>query len=279
LKAKFFKHYLMAHRAGFVSIVGRPNVGKSTLMNALVGQKLSVTNPKAQTTRHRILGIWNDADNQIVFSDTPGLLDPGYKLQENMMSVVEVAMKDADILLYLTEVSEPFNGQFIEILAETGIPVVVVLNKVDLNGQTEIGDRLKEWATRLPKAAVLPVSALHRFNTEELLKLIVERLGEHPPYYDKEQVTDRPVRFFVSEIIREKILQHFKKEVPYAVEVLVKDYREEPKLDRIDTTIFVERESQKMILIGEKGKAIKRLGTDARRDIENFIGKKVYLDL
>jgi len=269
----------MVHKAGFVSIIGKPNVGKSTLMNALIGQKLSVTNPKAQTTRHRILGIWNDDNNQIVFSDTPGILDPAYKLQENMMTAVEAAMKDADVLLYLVETEEPFNETFIEVISKIKVPVVLLLNKVDLNQQPEIEKRLKKWTELLPNADVLPVSALHHFNTKELLQLIAGKLEEHPPFYDKDEITDRNVRFFVSEIVREKILHHFKKEIPYSVEVVVEEYDEEPRLDRIRTSIFVERETQKRILIGEGGRAIKRLGTDARRDIENFIKKKIYLDL
>ena len=269
----------MSHKAGFVSIIGKPNVGKSTLMNALIGEKLSITNPKAQTTRHRIMGIWNDVDHQIVFSDTPGLLDPAYKLQENMMSAVDAAMKDADILLYLVETEEPFNESLIEKLNLIEEQVVLVLNKVDLNEQLEIETKINEWKAKLPKAEILPVSALHHFNTKELLSLMTASLPEHPPYYDKEELTDRPVRFFISEIIREKVLKHYKKEIPYSVEVVVEEYKEEARMDRIRATIFVERESQKMIIIGQAGKAIKRLGTDARRDIENFISKKVYLDL
>lgn len=269
----------MSHKAGFVSIIGKPNVGKSTLMNALIGEKLSITNPKAQTTRHRILGIYNDDEHQIVFSDTPGLLDPAYKLQENMMTLVDSAMKDADLLLYLVEAEEPFNDEFIKELQAVKNPVVVVMNKVDLNQQEQIAERLSEWKERLPDAELLPTSALHKFNTRELLELVKNHLPEHPPYYDKEDLTDRPVRFFVAEMIRGAILKHFKKEVPYAVEVLVTNYKEETKLDRIDATIFVERETQKMIIIGQGGRAIKRVGTDARKSIENFIQKKIFLDL
>ncbi len=269
----------MTHKAGFVTIIGKPNVGKSTLMNALIGEKLSITNPKAQTTRHRVLGIWNDDEHQIVFSDTPGILDPAYQLQESMMSVVDSAMKDADLLLYLVETAEPFNQELIDELNKKDCPVLLVLNKVDLNQQEEIAQRVFEWNQQLPSAQVLPVSALHKFNTKELLELIKEKLPDHPPYYDKEDLTDRPVRFFVSEIIREAILKHFKKEIPYSVEVVVEEYKEEAKMDRIKATIFVERETQKMIIIGQGGRAIKRLGTDARKGIENFIQKKVFLDL
>lgn len=279
MPAKLKEQFIMSHKAGFVSIIGKPNVGKSTLMNALIGERLSITNPKAQTTRHRILGIYNDDEHQIVFSDTPGMLDPAYKLQENMMSLVDSAIKDADLLLYLVEAGEPFNKELIEELQTIKSSVVVVINKVDLNQQEQIAERLTEWKEQLPSARLLPTSALHKFNTRELLELVKSHLPEHPPYYDKDDLTDRPVRFFVAEMIRGAILKHFKKEVPYAVEVLVTDYKEEAKLDRIDATIFVERETQKMIIIGQGGRAIKRVGTDARKSIENFIQKKVFLDL
>ena len=269
----------MSHKAGFVSIIGKPNVGKSTLMNALIGERLSITNPKAQTTRHRILGIYNDDDHQIVFSDTPGILDPTYELQKNMMTVVDAAMKDADVLLYLVEPDEPFNETLIAQLQNVKKPVILVLNKVDLSDQEKVEQRIGDWSAILPSAEILPTSALHQFNTKELVAMMTQHLPVHPPYYEKDELTDRPVRFFVSEIIREKILKHYKKEIPYSVEVVVEDYTEEPKMDRITATIFVERESQKMIIIGQGGRAIKRMGTDARRDIENFIRKKVYLDL
>lgn len=269
----------MSHKAGFVTIIGKPNVGKSTLMNALIGEKLSITNPKAQTTRHRILGIYNDDEHQIVFSDTPGMLEPAYALQTNMMSVVDAAMKDADLLLYLVEPEEPINELLITQLRKAKYPVILVLNKVDLSDQEKIGERLNAWKEQLPKAMLLPTSAMHRFNTSELLNLIKDNLPEHPPYYSKEDLTDRPLRFFVAEMIRESILKHFKKEVPYSVEVVVEEYKEEDRIDRIKATIFVERESQKIIIIGQGGRAIKRLGTDARQSIENFIRKKCFLDL
>lgn len=269
----------MQHKAGFVSIVGKPNVGKSTLMNALIGDRLSSISPKAQTTRHRILGIWNDDHHQIGFSDTPGLLDPAYKLQSNMMSVVDQAMKDADALLYLVEPEEPFNEELIGRLEQLPYPIIVVVNKIDLSDQESLAPKLEAWKDRLPKATVIPVSALHSFNTQELLDVLRQHLPEHPPYFDKEELTDRPVRFFVTELIREKILMHYKKEIPYSVEVRIDEYHEESAMDRIKVTIFVERESQKVIVIGHRGKAIKRMGTDARRAIENFIGKKVYLDI
>lgn len=269
----------MSHKAGFVTIIGKPNVGKSTLMNSLIGEKLSITNPKAQTTRHRILGIWNDEDHQVVFSDTPGILDPAYKLQENMMAFVDSAIKDADLLLYLVEVEEPYNELLIEQIAKIKRPVILVLNKVDMNQQDQVAERIGEWKEKLSKAQILPVSALHGFNTKELLELMKEHLPEHPPYYDKDDLTDRNVRFFVSEIIREKILKHYKKEIPYSVEVVIEDYKEQKDMDRITATIFVERESQKIIIIGQGGRSIKRMGTEARRDIENFIQKKAFLDL
>ncbi len=249
------------------------------MMNALIGEKLSITNPKAQTTRHRILGIWNDENHQIVFSDTPGILDPAYKLQENMMTAVESSIKDADLILYLVEPEEPFNDELVEELAKINTPIILVLNKVDLSDQERVETRLNEWKDKLPEAELLPTSALHHFNTKELLEMMSKHLPEHPPYYDKDELTDRSVRFFVSEIIREKILKHYKKEIQYSVEVAVEDYTEEEKMDRIKAIIFVERESQKMIVIGHAGNAIKRVGTDARRHIENFINKKVYLDL
>ena len=269
----------MSHKAGFVSIIGKPNVGKSTLMNALIGEKLSITNPKAQTTRHRILGIWNDDNHQIVFSDTPGILDPAYKLQENMMTAVESSIKDSDAILYLVEPAEPFNETLIEQLAKVNRPIVLVINKVDLSNQEDIEKRIDLWKEKLPAAEILPTSALHLFNTKELLQLLTPHLPTHPPYYDKDELTDRSVRFFVSEIIREKILKHYKKEVPYSVEVVVDDYTEDEKIDRIKAVIFVERESQKIIVIGRGGLAIKRVGVDARQHIENFIKKKVYLEL
>ena len=269
----------MSHKAGFVSIIGKPNVGKSTLMNALIGEKLSITNPKAQTTRHRILGIWNDDDHQIVFSDTPGILDPAYKLQENMMTAVESAIKDADAILYLVEPNEPFNEDFINQLNKVKTPIIVVINKVDLNEQLDVAGKIAQWKEKMPSADILPASALHKFNVDSLVNMLVEHLPEHPPYYDKEELTDRSVRFFVSEIIRENILKHFKKEIPYSVEVVVENYTEAPFRDEIGATIFVERESQKMIVIGQGGRAIKRLGIDSRRGIENFIRKRVHLDL
>jgi GTP-binding protein Era len=247
-------------------------------MNAVIGETLSVTNPKAQTTRHRIVGIWNNEDHQIVFSDTPGILEPAYRLQESMMAAVDASLKDADLVLYLIEPKEPFDEAMIEKLGKLKGKVIAVINKSDLTDQESLAARLAEVSDKLPKANVLPVSAIHRFNTKELVQLICSMLPEHPPYFDKDELTDRNVRFFVTEIIREKILQHYKKEIPYSVEVRVEEYKEEANLDRIIVSIFVERESQKMIVIGTNGRAIKRMATDARRAIENFVGKKVYLE-
>ena len=248
-------------------------------MNALIGEKLSITNPKAQTTRHRILGIWNDDEHQIVFSDTPGILDPAYKLQENMMSEVDAAIKDADAILYLVEPEEPFNHPFIEKLNNVSAPVIVVINKVDLNEQIDIAGKISEWKGLMLNAEIIPTSALHKFNVDGLINVLTGHLPEHPPYYDKEALTDRSVRFFVSEIIRENILRHFKKEIPYSVEVVVDAYKEGKFKDEIAAIIYVERESQKIIVIGQGGRAIKRLGTDSRRAIENFIRKKIRLDI
>lgn len=268
----------MAHKAGFVSIIGRPNVGKSTLMNALVGERLSIISPKAQTTRHRILGIWNDEEHQVVFNDTPGILDPAYKLQETMMTAVEGAVKDSEIIIYMVELGEPVNQEAVERMTAQKAHIALIINKVDSGEQEEVEQKMTAWKEALPQATVIPLSALHRFNTRELLDWVKERLPEHPPYFDKEDLTDRPIRFFIAEIIREKILKFYKKEIPYAVEVVVDEYKEEPNLVRIRATIFVTRETQKMIIIGEKGRAIKRMATDARRSIEDFVQSKVFME-
>lgn len=270
----------MAHKAGFVNIIGKPNVGKSTLMNILVGENLSVINPKAQTTRHRIIGIVNGEDHQIVFSDTPGILKPNYKLQEYMMKFVEAAMLDADIYLVVVEVGEKLlDENLIEQLNKSKLPVILLINKVDLSEQKIVEDRVTFWRETLPESYVLPISALHNFNLDLVLKKIVELLPESEPYYSKDELTDKNVRFFVTEIIREKILRNYQKEVPYSVEVVVDEYKEEKMIDRIYATIYVSRESQKIIIIGEGGKAIKRVGIEARKEIEKMVSKKVYLDL
>jgi len=268
----------MAHKAGFVSIIGRPNVGKSTLMNALVGERLSIISPKAQTTRHRILGIWNDEDHQVVFNDTPGILDPAYKLQETMMSAVEGAVKDSEIIIYLVELGEPVNHEAVERMTAKKAHIALAVNKVDSGEQLEVEAKLNQWKEALPQATIIPLSALHHFNTRELLDWVKERLPEHPPYFDKDDLTDRPVRFFVAEIIREKILKHYKKEIPYAVEVVIDEYSEEPGLVRFHAMIYVTRETQKMIIIGEGGRAIKRMSTDARRSLEDFLRTKVFME-
>ena len=270
----------MNHKAGFVNIIGKPNVGKSTLMNELVGEKLSIITPKKQTTRHRILGIVNEEDYQIIFSDTPGYLKPGYKLQESMMKFVESALLDADIFLYITAADEQDeDDEIIEKLKETDVPVIVVINKIDLSDQKKIETLYDSWQKKIPNAKVLPVAALHKFNVDTLFKLILELLPESPPYYPKDELTDKTMRFFVSEIIREKIFTNYQQEVPYSTEVIVDAYKEEEKIIRIMAYVFVIRESQKAIILGHKGNAIKKAATQARVDIEDFVGKKVFLEI
>ena len=270
----------MNHKAGFVNIIGKPNVGKSTLMNELVGEKLSIITPKKQTTRHRILGIVNEDDYQIIFSDTPGYLKPGYKLQDSMMKFVESALLDADIFLYITAADEQDeDDEIIEKLKETDVPVIVVINKIDLSDQKKIETLYDSWQKKIPNAKVLPVAALHKFNVDTLFKLILELLPESPPYYPKDELTDKTMRFFVSEIIREKIFTNYQQEVPYSTEVIVDAYKEEEKIIRIMAYVFVIRESQKAIILGHKGNAIKKAATQARVDIEDFVGKKVFLEI
>jgi len=270
----------MEHKAGFVNIVGKPNVGKSTLMNAMVGEKLSIITPKAQTTRHRILGIVNSDDYQIVFSDTPGIVKPHYELHKSMMKFVEGAFEDADIILFVTEVKEKeFEEENIQRILNAKVPVVIIINKVDLVEQDVAAKKIDELKLLFPDAKCIPVSALHKFNIEGIINEIVELLPESPPYYPKDELTDRSTRFFVSEIIREKILLLYKQEIPYSAQVIIETYIEEPKLTRIAATIHVARDTQKSILIGKGGIAIKRLGTDSRKDIETFIGQKVFLEL
>lgn len=270
----------MSHKAGFVNIVGKPNVGKSTLMNALVGQKLSIITSKAQTTRHRIMGIVNGDDFQIVYSDTPGIIKPGYKLQESMMKFVESAFLDADIFLFLTEPNDRnYEDDFITRLTKGDVPVLVIINKVDLSEQQMVVEAMKYWQERIPEAVVMPVSALHKAGVEGVFDKIVSMLPESPPYYDKDELTDRSMRFFVAEIIREQILVQFRKEVPYSVEVVVERYKEDLEPMEIDAIVYVERESQKAILLGHQGAAIKRMGTTARKEIEAFVGRHIYLDL
>lgn len=268
------------HKAGFVNIVGNPNVGKSTLMNQLVGERISIATFKAQTTRHRIMGIVNTPEMQIVFSDTPGVLKPNYKLQESMLAFSESALKDADILLYVTDVVENLekNIDFLEKVQKMDIPVLLLINKIDESTPDKLGDLVDKWHTLLPQAEILPISAKNKFGTDMLLKRIYELLPDSPPYFDKDQLTDKPARFFVCEIIREKILLYYDKEIPYAVEVKVESFKETDKKIHISTIIFVERESQKGIIIGHKGVALKKVSTEARKALERFFGKSIYLE-
>lgn len=282
-RVRFFalKNNDFMHKAGFVNIVGNPNVGKSTLMNQLVGERISIATFKAQTTRHRIMGIVNTEDMQIVFSDTPGVLKPNYKMQEMMLAFSESALADADVLLYVTDVVEnpEKNMDFLEKVKKMTIPVLLLINKIDESDQVKLGDIVEKWHSLLPNAEILPISAKNKFGTDMLLKRIKELLPESPAFFDKDQLTDKPARFFVSEIIREKILLYYDKEIPYSVEVLVTEFKETEKLLRIRATIYVERDSQKGIIIGHGGVALKRVGEEARRDIQKFFDKKVYLNL
>jgi len=269
------------HKAGFVNIIGYPNVGKSTLMNALVGQKLSIITSKAQTTRHRIMGIVNSDDFQIVYSDTPGIVkDPSYKMHEYMNSYIETALVDADIILLVIEAGQTFEQQdVIAKISRSDIPVIVVLNKIDLSDQDKVVEQIEHWKSSLAKAEVIPVSALMKFNVESVFDRILHHLPESPAYFSKDEFTDRSMRFFVSEIIREKILINYKKEIPYSVEVAVEEYKEDHRLIRISANIYTSRETQKAIILGHLGNSIKRVGTQARLDIEEFTGKKVFLEL
>ncbi len=270
----------MKHQAGFVNIIGKPNVGKSTLMNAMIGENLSIITSKAQTTRHRILGIVNGDNFQIVYSDTPGLLKPGYKLQEYMLKFARKAISDADIVLFVTDPKEDKEGagETLEHLQKLKVPLLVLINKIDLSNEKQIKDLMKEWQEALPKARVIPISALEKFNLEKVFALILENLPESPPYYPKDELTDKSERFFVSEIIREKILLNYQQEIPYSVEVEVDSFKETEKIINISCFIYVERDSQKGILIGHHGKGLKKVGSQARADIENFLGKKVFLE-
>lgn len=271
----------MAHTSGFVNIVGNPNVGKSTLMNELVGEKLSIITPKSQTTRHRIIGIVNTEDSQIVFSDTPGVIKPHYKLQESMLKFSESALVDADIIMYITDVHETAekNDDFLQKVARKTIPILIIINKIDLSSQEALTKIVEAWEERIPHAEIIPCSALTKFNTSYILKRVSELLPEGEPYYDKDSLTDKPTRFFVAEIIREKILLQYKKEIPYSVEVVVEEYIEDTKRVDIRALIIVSRDSQKGIIIGNKGAGIKRLGIAARKDIEAFIEKHIHLEL
>ncbi len=270
----------MAHKAGFVNIVGSPNVGKSTLMNKLMGEKMSIVTSKAQTTRHRILGMLNEDDYQIVFSDTPGVVNSAYKLHDHMMTYVNTSLQDADVLLFITDIyeNEMNHAETLEKISKMKVPVLVLVNKMDLGDQEKVGERLAYWAEKLPNADVFPISALHGFNMEGIIEKLVSLLPESPAYYDKEELSDRPMRFFVSEIIREKIFLHTKKEVPYATQVEVEEYIEEPEITKIRAVIIVERDTQKGIIIGKGGEMLKRIGRESRIEIQKFIDQKVFLD-
>ena len=272
---------MSGHKSGFVNIIGNPNVGKSTLMNALVGERLSIITSKAQTTRHRILGIVSGDDFQIVFSDTPGIIKPAYALQESMMDFVRSALDDADVLLYMVEIGERElkDADFMQKIRASKIPVLLLLNKIDTSEQEKLEKEVAYWKEALPNAEIHPISALENFGVQEVFQRILELLPEGPAYFPKDQLTDRPERFFVAEIIREKILQHYKKEIPYSVEVETESFEEGDDLIRIGAVIMVERDSQKGILIGHKGSALKRVGSEARKDMEAFFDKKVFLEL
>lgn len=269
------------HKAGFVNIIGNPNVGKSTLMNLLVGERLSIVTAKAQTTRHRIMGIVNGDDYQIVFSDTPGIIRPNYKLQESMMEFVDSAVEDADVILYVTDVVENStkNMEFIERMNNVSIPVLIVINKIDLSNQTALEELYEKWSNLVPKAEIFPISAKEKFNIDPLFNKIVSLIPESPAWYDKDTLTDRNMRFFASEILREKILLNYDKEIPYSSEVVIENFKEMDNLYHIEAVINVLRDSQKGIIIGNKGSALKRTGTMARKDMEAFFEKKVFLQI
>lgn len=269
------------HKSGFVNIVGNPNVGKSTLMNTLVGERISIITSKAQTTRHRILGIVNGEDFQIVYSDTPGVLKPNYRLQESMLNFSRSALTDADVLLYVTDIYDTYekNADFVEKVKMNPAPVLLIINKIDLINEEKLIQLVEKWKELLPKAEIIPVSAQEKFNIDVVFKRILELLPECPPFFDKDQLTDKPARFFVNEIIREKILLNYEKEIPYSVEVEVEQFLEDDHLIRINAVIYAERDSQKAILIGHGGKSLKKVGMEARKDLEVFFEKKIFLEL
>lgn len=271
----------MSHKAGFVNIIGSPNVGKSTLMNALVGERLSIITSKAQTTRHRIMGIVNGEDFQIVYSDTPGVLKPNYKLQESMMDFVNTALSDADVILFVTDIYEDIKIEesVLNKIKKSKAKVLLLVNKIDQATQEKLEEKVQYWKNEVPNSEVIPVSALEKFNVNYVFDRIIENLPEGPGFYDKDQLTDKPEKFFVSEIIREKILTNYKKEIPYSVEVVVESFKDEEKIIKIRAEILVVRDSQKGIIIGHQGKALKKVGTEARKDIETFFGKQVFLEL
>jgi len=269
------------HKAGFVNIIGNPNVGKSTLMNAFIGEKLSIITSKAQTTRHRILGIVNGDDFQVVLSDTPGIIKPAYELQESMMDFVKSAFDDADVLIYMVEIGEKElkDEAFFNKITNSKIPVLLLLNKIDNSDQQQLEEQVQSWALKVPNAEIFPISALEGFQVKEVFNRIIELLPESPPFYPKDQLTDKPERFFVNETIREKILLHYKKEIPYAVEIDTEEFFEEENIIRMRSVIMVERDTQKGIIIGHKGAALKRVGIEARKDLEKFFGKQIHLEL
>ncbi len=269
------------HKAGFVNIIGNPNVGKSTLMNAFVGEKLSIITSKAQTTRHRILGIVNGEDFQMILSDTPGIIKPAYELQESMMTFVKSAFDDADVLIYMVEIGERElkDEAFFNKITSSKIPVLLLLNKIDKSDQAQLESQVQLWSEKVPNAEIFPISALEGFNVNEVFSRIIELLPMSPAFYPKDQLTDKPERFFVNETIREKILMHYKKEIPYAVEIDTEEFFEEENIIRMRSVIMVERDSQKGIIIGHKGSALKRVGVEARKDLEKFFGKQVHLEL
>ncbi|MBN1650793.1 MAG: GTPase Era [Bacteroidales bacterium] len=270
----------MSHKAGFVNILGNPNVGKSTLMNALVGEKLSIITSKAQTTRHRIMGIVSGDDFQIVYSDTPGIVDAAYKLHESMMNFVESALIDADVFLYLVEVKQRIkNDAILERINQSGIPTIVLINKIDLSNQDAVVEAMAFWQEKMPGAEVIPMSALNNFNIEKVLDTILEKLPESPAYFSKDELTDKTERFFAQEIIREKILLNYQKEIPYSTEIEVEEFKEEEKIIKMRANIYVARNTQKGIIIGHQGSMLKKVGTAARIDMEAFFGKKVFLEL
>ena len=271
----------MSHKAGFINIIGSPNVGKSTLMNQILGEKLSIITSKKQTTRHRIMGIISEEEYQMVFSDTPGIIDPAYKLHESMMQYVDEAIKDADIILFVTDIYEKINTlkERIDLINKLSVPIILLINKIDQSDQKSLESLVELWKENLPNAQILPILALHRLSIDFILPKIIEWLPVHPPYFEKDQLTNRNMRFFIAEIIREKILLLYQKEVPYSCEVVVEEYKEDTDIIRIRSNIMVSRKSQKSILIGHQGKKIKQLGIDSRKDMEEFVGKRVHLEL
>jgi GTP-binding protein Era len=271
----------MSHKAGFVNIIGNPNVGKSTLMNAFVGERLSIITSKAQTTRHRILGIVNGEDFQVILSDTPGIIKPAYEMQESMMNFVKSAFEDADILIYMVEIGEQDlkDEAFFNKIVHAKIPILLLLNKIDTSDQVQLEEQVAYWTAKVPNAEIFPISALQNFNVKEVFNRIIDLLPESPAYYPKDQLTDKPERFFVNETIREKILLHYKKEIPYSVEIETEEFIEDESIIRIRALIMVERDTQKGIIIGHKGEALKRVGVEARADLEKFFGKQIHIEM